>query len=104
MGPMGKPYLMDGIMALMISKRFLIIGKVQGVWYRATVQRHASQAGFDGFVRNLPDGRVEAGVTCEERQLSQFIELLRQGSELSQVKGIEMVDSSEVYRSGFEIR
>ena len=44
----------------MIRYRVLISGRVQGVFFRDTCQRMALQRGVSGWVRNLPDGRVEA--------------------------------------------
>lgn len=88
----------------MKSYRFIISGKVQGVWYRKSVQKHAREAGFSGYVRNLPDGTVEAGVSCDEAHLETFVSLLRRGSEASHVEGIEQYESVETYRGGFEVR
>jgi acylphosphatase len=44
----------------MITYQCIVSGKVQGVCYRASIQEIASEAGFDGYVMNLPDGRVKA--------------------------------------------
>jgi len=73
----------------MQNYKFLVSGRVQGVYYRANVAKNAKLAGFNGYVRNLADGRVEAGVSCEEIELEIFIALLKKGSPRSSVKGIE---------------
>ncbi len=88
----------------MNSHRFLITGKVQGVWYRATVQRNAQDLGLDGYVRNLPDGSVEAGVTCGDAKLTLFIELIKEGSALSVVEDIIQTKSEELFVGGFVVR
>jgi acylphosphatase len=43
----------------MIAARFLVAGKVQGVFFRASTREQAARLGLRGHARNLPDGRVE---------------------------------------------
>jgi acylphosphatase len=43
-----------------IRYRVLVSGRVQGVYFRDTCRRRALEHGVSGWVRNLPDGRVEA--------------------------------------------
>ena len=88
----------------MKSYRFIISGRVQGVWYRKSIQGHAQRAGFSGYVRNLADGSVEAGVTCMSERLEEFLALLRRGSEASRVDAIAQFESSELHRGPFEVR
>lgn len=88
----------------MQNYRFIISGRVQGVWYRKSIQSHASAAGFSGYVRNLSDGTVEAGVTCSEARLEEFKAVLRRGSEASRVDAIEQRHSSETHSGPFEVR
>lgn len=88
----------------MKSYRFLISGRVQGVFYRANVSRNARDAGFSGYVRNLDDGRVEAAVSCAEERLGEFIALLRRGSEASRVDGIEQSATDETFIGTFDVR
>jgi acylphosphatase len=85
--------------------RFLVSGKVQGVWYRKFVSENAKKAGFKGYVRNLPDGRVEAVANIEnEDRLNEFIEILKKGSPYSVVEGIEIEEIPFVEFKDFEIR
>jgi acylphosphatase len=45
---------------MLVARRFLISGRVQGVGFRFFVEDRATAEGVHGWVRNLPDGRVEA--------------------------------------------
>ena len=89
----------------MRSRRYIVRGRVQGVWYRATLKQNASEAGFSGYVRNLPDGTVEAAVSCsDEHCFVHFEVLLRQGSPLSVVETIAFEGIEEIFEGEFEIR
>ena len=88
----------------MKSCRFFVSGRVQGVFYRANVAKNASKAGFSGYVRNLPDGRVEAVVSCEAERLEAFRKILNIGSPASRVSMIEEQFIDEQFSGEFEIR
>ena len=88
----------------MRNYRFFISGRVQGVYYRANVAKHAKKAGFNGYVKNLKDGRVEAGVTCSDEDLAQFEAILKKGSPLSKVRSIEQEEVTEIFTQDFEVR
>jgi len=64
---------------------FLIKGKVQGVFFRRFTEQQAQQLGLTGWVRNLPDGGVEAKAFGSKEQLQQLIILLWQGPPASSV-------------------
>ncbi|GAB4175312.1 MAG: acylphosphatase [Geothermobacteraceae bacterium] len=66
----------------------VISGKVQGVWYRASTREAAVKLGVTGWVRNLPDGRVEAVAEGDRKQLEQLIAWCRQGPPAARVDDI----------------
>ena len=85
--------------------RCISIGRVQGVWYRRSVQEAARAAGFKGYVRNLPDGTVESVVDIEEEgALEAFKKILYKGSPLSSVSEVrcEEIPVDEPYED-FEV-
>lgn len=88
----------------MQNYRFLITGKVQGVWYRKSVAEKAVKQGFSGYVRNLEDGSVEAGAALEDDDFALFIAILEEGSMGSRVDNIEQFESNEEFSNIFEIR
>jgi len=70
------------------ARRFLISGKVQGVFFRASTARTAEQLGLRGFARNLPDGRVEVLALGDARALASLAGWLRQGPPRAQVTDV----------------
>jgi len=88
----------------MKSYKFVVSGRVQGVYYRANIAKNAKKAGFSGYVKNLDDGRVEACVTCEEEELETFKAILQKGSPLSKVIAIEARSCEEHFSGPFEVR
>lgn len=66
----------------------LISGRVQGVGYRFFVLDEAEQLGLRGWVRNLPDGRVEAEVEGTEEIVDELVKRLKVGPRLSHVTNV----------------
>jgi acylphosphatase len=88
-----------------MTYKFLVSGKVQGVWYRKFVSENAKKHNFKGYVKNLPDGRVEAVANIEnENRFKEFIEILKEGSPYSVVENIEYEQIPDMQFSDFEIR
>ena len=63
----------------MTATRFLIEGRVQGVGYRAWCRREALARGLAGYVRNLPDGRVEAVIVGDAAATDAMLAACRVG-------------------------
>jgi len=72
----------------MECRRFLVSGRVQGVFFRASTRDTAKTCGLRGWARNLPDGSVEVLACGTESQLQQLHSWLQQGPPLAQVKGV----------------
>lgn len=68
----------------------LISGKVQGVYFRAHTRQVARELGLTGYVRNLPDGRVEAVFEGEEEAVKRAIEWCRRGPPRARVDHVEV--------------
>jgi acylphosphatase len=62
-----------------IARRALVSGRVQGVGFRFFAQDAAREAGVRGWVRNLPDGRVETVAEGEENAVARYLEKIRRG-------------------------
>lgn len=62
-----------------IRVRIHVSGRVQGVFYRSNTRRRALGLGLKGWVRNLPDGRVEVVVEGEEDQVDRLMQWCRRG-------------------------
>lgn len=92
-------------MAGVVEAHVIVSGRVQGVWFRGNTQRAAAAAGVRGWVRNLPDRRVEAVLQGERTEVESVIDFMRIGPPGSAV--IDCVVSwrpaGEVFH-GFDIR
>ena len=67
-----------------------VSGRVQGVFYRDNTRRWASSKGLKGWVRNLPDGRVEALVEGDEDSIETLIRQMRDGPPMARIDNIEV--------------
>lgn len=64
-------------------------GRVQGVGFRYTAESAALEFRLTGWVRNLPDGRVEALCEGEERSLKLFLKQIAEGPMKPYIRGAE---------------
>jgi acylphosphatase len=76
----------------MRGKRFLVSGRVQGVFYRGTVAQHARELAISGHAHNLADGRVEVVAFGSPDVLQELERRLWVGSAASKVITVEIED------------
>lgn len=88
----------------MARLRCLVEGKVQGVFFRGATQKQAYRLGLKGWVRNLPDGRVEAVFEGQPESLERMVAWLHQGPPMAEVAKVERCEEPEEGLVGFEIR
>ena len=77
-----------------------ITGRVQGVFFRAYTRDAAGEIGVAGWVRNLPDGSVEAIFEGDAGKIDKMIEWCSQGSPIGRVHRVEVLE--EVYTGDFD--
>jgi len=90
----------------MTCRHYVVTGRVQGVFYRASTQEEATRLGLHGWVRNRDDGSVELLACGEEAILNQLEHWLWQGPKFAEVSGVE-VDTADTNGDGinsFSIR
>lgn len=73
-----------------MCKKLIIRGLVQGVSYRYWLRRLALKRGIKGYVKNLPDGNVEAVLCGGEKEVQQMIEECFEGPLSAQVKNVDI--------------
>ena len=84
--------------------RCLVSGRVQGVYYRASARREAEVLGLTGWVRNLPDGRVELVAMGNEHALSRLQDWLWRGPSSAQVTEVRCESAEHTPLPRFEVR
>jgi acylphosphatase len=77
----------------MPAARFLVRGKVQGVFFRASTRDRALQLGLRGYARNLSDGRVEVLAEGDARALDALERWLHVGPPRAKVEAVERGDA-----------
>jgi len=83
----------------MMRARVLIEGMVQGVGFRYAMQRQADRLDVVGWVRNLPDGNVEAVLEGNRADVERLVDWCRQGPPMAEVYHVEVQE--EPYRGEF---
>jgi acylphosphatase len=87
-----------------IRKRVMISGEVQGVFFRDTCRRIALRQGVTGWVRNLPDRRVEAVFEGPVEPVQSLVDWASQGPCEAIVAHVDVRDEPPEGLSGFTIR
>lgn len=87
----------------MVRKRVVISGRVQGVFFRDTCQRIAAEAGVAGWVRNRPDGAVEAVFEGPADRVERMVSWAHRGPSRAQVEHVNVHEEAPQGLSTFTI-
>jgi acylphosphatase len=78
-----------------VIRHIIVRGRVQGVGYRAFVEREALRCGVEGWVRNRRDGSVEAVFAGTQDKVDAVVEACRRGPYSARVEQIDQRDGTE---------
>lgn len=93
------------VFAMRVARRYVIAGRVQGVGFRFFAEAAAAREGVHGWVRNLPDGTVEALVEGELDAVDRVEAALRRGPGSSRIERVDVEERTPTGRAtGFAIR
>ena len=88
-----------------VARRYVIGGRVQGVGFRMFVVDRAALEGVQGYVRNLPDGRVEVVLEGDEESVDRVERALRRGPASARVESFDVEPIPPTGRQiGFTVR
>ena len=88
----------------MPAARFLVSGKVQGVFFRASTREQALKLGLRGHAKNLADGRVEVLAEGDAAALDALERWLHVGPPMARVESVERSDAdADEIESGFDV-
>jgi acylphosphatase len=88
----------------MIRRRVVVEGHVQGVFFRDSTRQLAEREGVAGWVRNRPDGAVEAVFEGEEDAVERLVRFAREGPRGAHVERVEVADEKPEGLRGFNVR
>jgi acylphosphatase len=84
--------------------RVRVRGRVQGVFFRAEARARGESLGLAGWIRNLPDGRVEAVFEGEDERVESMVEWCRHGPAGAEVDAVDVEREEPVGETGFRVR
>ena len=87
----------------MACVKFIVSGRVQGVFFRASTRDEALRLGLRGHARNLADGRVEVVARGDDAALADLERWLQVGPPLARVTGVERLAATEATPEGFRL-
>jgi acylphosphatase len=88
----------------MVRRRVIVHGRVQGVWFRGATAEAARAAGVAGWVRNRPDGTVEAVFEGPPEAVARVLDFCRRGPRAARVDRLEEREERPEGLAGFAIR
>ncbi len=88
----------------MTRRRVVVHGRVQGVFFRGSTVERAREVGVNGWVRNRPDGTVEAVFEGSAEQVAEMVRYCREGPPWARVERIQEFEEAPEDLGGFGIR
>ena len=88
----------------LVRRRIVVHGRVQGVWFRESARRRAEQLGVAGWVRNRPDGAVEAELEGVAEDVDVLAAWFRHGPPDARVERVDVEDLPPTGALGFDVR
>ena len=92
------------VVAARIARRVVVTGQVQGVFFRDGARREARRHGVTGWVRNRPDGAVEAVFEGEPDAVAALVLWCREGPRHAQVEDLRVEVAEPAGADGFAVR
>ena len=89
---------------MIVGRHLSISGRVQGVFFRQWTVEQAREIGVSGWVRNCPNGTVEARLSGEESAVAELIERMRRGPPAAEVARVRIDEAPPEKSDGFEVR
>jgi acylphosphatase len=87
----------------LVAAQILVSGHVQGVWYRGFTQETAAGLELSGWVRNLPDGRVEVFAQGPRARMDELLARLREGPPRAKVIDVSVTWTQASHATGFAV-
>jgi acylphosphatase len=87
-----------------VRRRVIVHGRVQGVFFRDATSRMAAARGVAGWVRNTPEGTVEAVFEGEPDAVDELIRFAHEGPRGATVERVEVAEEKPEGLTGFEVR
>jgi acylphosphatase len=87
-----------------VARKVRVYGRVQGVFFRQWAVNQARPLGIAGWVRNCPDGSVEAHIAGDEEAVTRMVEAMREGPSQAHVEDVIVDDVEPEDVSGFSVR
>ena len=87
-----------------VRRHVTISGDVQGVFFRETARRKATEAGVAGWITNRSDGRVEAVFEGPAEAVDELVDFCRHGPTAATVEDVDVQTEEPESLSGFDVR
>ena len=87
-----------------VAREVVVTGRVQGVFFRDSTRREAVRLGVTGWVRNCPDGTVQAHVEGAPEAVAELVRWCREGPRHADVDDVRVSEVEPEGCRGFEVR